>query len=129
MSIVYHNIAGTTGGSVGISYELAEQDTGLKWHDGRAIYQKSYSEVWNGATGSQSIPHGITDLDSVINFVCGHAHQSVGPQIPLPKLGVNHLADGVFFYTWDATNLIGLIGTDHANIDLLEFTIEYVKTV
>lgn len=40
--ILASNIGGGSGGG-GVDYSTAEQDTGLKWLDGRTIYQKTYA--------------------------------------------------------------------------------------
>lgn len=51
-------ISGIGGG--GVDYSTSEQSTGLKWIDGRPIYQRTYTEVKSG------INVGWNDLDSSI---------------------------------------------------------------
>lgn len=50
---------GSTSG--GVNYSTEEQDTGLKWTDGRTIYQKTYVEQMNNGirTGWQSLNYSI----------------------------------------------------------------------
>lgn len=58
------------GGGGGINYSLNEQDTGLKWIDGRTIYQKTLY-FRNPVSGDAAIevPLGISgsDMDYVIS--------------------------------------------------------------
>lgn len=57
--------------SGGVDYSLSEQDTGLKWIDGKAIYQKTISFVVVGG-GYVSNPTGITGIDTLIK------HEGIG---------------------------------------------------
>jgi hypothetical protein len=55
-------ISGIGGG--GVSYSTSEQDTGLKWIDGRTIYQKSYEET----SGTIRLDYNFTD-SNLINCI------------------------------------------------------------
>lgn len=55
----------------GVDYSLTEQDTGLKWIDGKAIYQKTISFTVAGG-GYVSNPTGITGIDTLIK------HEGIG---------------------------------------------------
>lgn len=46
--ILASNVGGGSGG--GVDYSTTEQDTGLKWTDGRPIYQKTFTESLNSIT-------------------------------------------------------------------------------
>lgn len=55
-------ISGVGGG--GVNYSTAEQDTGLKWIDGRTIYQKSYE----GTSDTIRLDYNFTD-SNLINCI------------------------------------------------------------
>lgn len=55
----------------GVDYSLSEQDTGLKWIDGKKIYQKTISFTVAGE-GYVSNPTGITGIDTLIK------HEEIG---------------------------------------------------
>ena len=57
-----------SGGSGGINYSLTEQNTGLKWVDGKDIYQIT---IYN-ATPPQSseVRHGVPNIDKIIEIKC-----------------------------------------------------------
>ena len=58
--------AGHTG-LQGVDYTFTEQDTGIKWTDGKTIYQKTiYSSTIN--SGENSDAHNITGLSSIIRI-------------------------------------------------------------
>lgn len=50
-------ISGIGGG--GVDYSASEQDTGLKWIDGRPIYQRTFSDRLTIATGWNSLNYSI----------------------------------------------------------------------
>ena len=56
------NIGGGSGGG-GIDYSTSEQDTGLKWIDGRKIYQKTYTQVLNQSMSNGSTWYAMNDLN------------------------------------------------------------------
>ena len=66
-----------------ISYTTAEQDTGFKWIDGRAIYQKTVQ--WSRAAlediypgqGTSGLPHGIANFDLLVNLVVADNQSTV----------------------------------------------------
>ena len=47
----------------GVDYSTDEQDTGLKWTDGRTVYQKTinFGSLPNAST--KKVSHGITNID------------------------------------------------------------------
>lgn len=58
------------GGGGGIDYSTTEQDTGLKWIDGKTIYQRSYNfgtdyNIPNSSTASFSLD-GIATFETII---------------------------------------------------------------
>lgn len=59
---------GDSGTAAGIDYSYAEQDTGLKWMDGRKVYQKTVSIGALPNTSRKEVPHGIVSVDFFIDF-------------------------------------------------------------
>lgn len=57
--------------SGGVNYSTSEQDTGLKWTDGKTIYQKTINFTVAGG-GYISNPTGITGIDTLIK------HEEIG---------------------------------------------------
>ena len=62
--------AGGGGGGGGIDYSTTEQDTGLKWIDGKSIYQRTYNfdtdyNIPNSSTTSFSLD-GIATFETII---------------------------------------------------------------
>lgn len=56
-----------------VDYSTEEQPLAITWIDGRTVYQKTVIPWWTNdqqadANGSRSWPHGIVDLDTVIDF-------------------------------------------------------------
>lgn len=58
---------GTDGGAGGIDYSTEEQDTGLKWIDGKPIYQKTFFFT-TPASGAISTPINISSVSSIISI-------------------------------------------------------------
>lgn len=57
---------GSSGGG-GIDYSTAEQNTGLKWIDGKPIYQKSFTRTNQAYGGGMTFDTGVSDMDTLIN--------------------------------------------------------------
>ena len=49
--------------SGGVDYSTTEQDTGLKWTDGRTVYQKTINFGSLPNTSTKKVSHGVTDID------------------------------------------------------------------
>lgn len=50
-----------SGGGGGVDYSTTEQDTGLKWIDGKPIYQITY--IWDSTTLNSFVSHDISALN------------------------------------------------------------------
>ena len=66
----------------------SEVDTGMKWIDGRTIYQKTFAMGGLKVASKTTVPHGIKNLDMVINIRGIAKEDSIGATINLP-----HAAD------------------------------------
>ena len=54
-------------GAGGIDYSTDEQDTGLKWIDGKKVYRKTISVGAMPNATIKNVDHNITNLDTVIS--------------------------------------------------------------
>lgn len=78
------NAEGGGSGGGGIDYSETEQDTGLKWIDGKTIYQKTISYTASTSTGEQEI-EAVTGMATLLEVIgVGVAGTQV---IPIPYYG------------------------------------------
>ena len=78
------NMPTPTGG--GIDYSMTEQDTGLKWVDGKNIYQKTIYVTTAG--GVSNINHDIVDIDKCISITGTCLYQGT-TQLILPYVSIS----------------------------------------
>ena len=71
------------GGAGGINYSTTEQDTGLKWVDGKEIYQITL-DIDSASSGDNSINHGISNVAHIVNAY-GIMFTKSGVSIPVPN--------------------------------------------
>lgn len=112
-----------------INYSTTEQDTGAKWVDGSSLYRKTIPITTPAGTGVQSIPHGVTGIGEIVDHY-GYVILSDGTNVPLPRSSTNMTTLGIYFYTWDATNVTGYVGTSYVTTLAIAsgyLTIEYTK--
>lgn len=57
---------GGGGGSAKINYSLTEQDTGVKWVDGKAVYQRTFELDYDEKSGNNWIICPTTDIDNLM---------------------------------------------------------------
>lgn len=105
-------------------YSASEQDTGLKWIDGRAIYTKTVDFGALPNNTSKDVAHGITDLDFIISISGGA--KSSQYYIPLPY-ATYPVSDVLQIYA-DDTNISAVSHTDHSGYTESYITLVYVKT-
>lgn len=77
---------GDSGAAAGIDYSYAEQDTGLKWVNGKKIYQKTIKATGFPANVEKQVAHGIANIAEVVSFDTIGAH--AGTSFPLPSIGI-----------------------------------------
>ena len=78
----YRTLSGSVGGGGShINYSETEQDTGIKYLDGKTIYQKTIKTTitTNPTSSKYTIPHGITNLETVVSVDAIINHSSVIP--------------------------------------------------
>lgn len=105
----------------GINYSTTEQDTGLKWIDGRSIYQKTWSKdsIDNIPSGGKLwITTDYTDIDLVLSSTTSGAALSEGAASSEggASVGAQLTADGIKLYA-------------NPSIDAKHVTLTYVKNV
>lgn len=103
----------------------SEVDTGMKWIDGRTIYQKTFSMGGLKVAGKTTVPHGITNLDMVINIRGIAKEYSVGATINLP-----HAADQQAYIVTvyaDNSNINIQTYADQSGYKTSFVTIQYIK--
>ena len=72
------------GGVGGIDYSTTEQDTGLKWIDGSAVYQQTFTGTTpNANTGSVNLPEGTRGQVISIEGIAGP--NNIDSNLPLPS--------------------------------------------
>lgn len=58
--------SGSGGGSAKLDYSLTEQDTGIKWVDGKTIYQRTFELDYDEKSGNNWIICPTTDIDNLM---------------------------------------------------------------
>ena len=112
------------GGAGGIDYSTSEEDTGLKWVDGKTVYQKTISLGSLPNKAQIAVPHLITNLDTIISFDGAASNGTV--TLPLPYVTNSNDAN------------IGINCPDKSNINIFDdsdrsgfagyLTLRYTKT-
>lgn len=113
-----------------VNYSFTEQNTGIKHTDGTYVFQKTIA-IGTPATGEQSVAHGITGLNAILNTE-GYVTQANSVTSVLPRLSAGTpLVDSIFFARHDATNLYGYVGTGFTAGTAItggQITIRYTKS-
>ena len=68
MGTIMLNSVRYSGGGGGVDYSTTEQDTGLKWIDGSAIYQKTIDFGTMPSNQEKDVEHGISNLAFVVDM-------------------------------------------------------------
>lgn len=114
-----------------ISYSTTEQKTGLKWTDGKDIYQKTVHITALPSTPytETSYSHGITNLDTFIKYEAT-AHWASGSATMLPYFAMssNSIDDSSAIACYIGTaNIQITVGKDRHDMDA-DVTIFYTKS-
>lgn len=117
----------STDGTGLIDYSTTEQDTGVKWTDGKTIYRKTYNI--GDATGTKQLIDTLTNLGTVIDMYGAWNYQlSQQNEIrPLPHFASSSTMVYPIIDKADSNKLYMIIGTA-ANTKGMWLTIEYTKT-
>ena len=107
-----------------IDYSTTEQNTGRLWIDGKPIYRKEINLGTLTDTTPKSVPHGISNLDTVISLSGFATNGTVF--LPLPLARYNNFASQIGLYA-DKTNVVVEPGNDRTAFTCYVI-IEYTKT-
>ncbi len=96
MGVMIKNGIRYTGGGSLPNYSTTEQDTGIRWIDGKTIYQKTIYFAGGTSGGQYNIPHGVSNLDKVI-YLEGFYTDSSGdnPHMLLPRIATDGYHIGI----------------------------------
>ena len=103
----------------------SEVDTGMKWIDGRTIYQKTFVMGGLKIAGKTTVPHGITNLGMIINIRGIAKEESIGATINLPH-AADQQAYTVTVYA-DNSNINIQTYADQSGYKTSFVTIQYIK--
>ena len=103
----------------------SEVDTGMKWIDGRTIYQKTFAMGGLKVASKTTVPHGIKDLGMVINIRGIAKEDSIGATINLPH-AADQQAYTVTVYV-DNSSVNIQTYADQSGYKISFVTIQYVK--
>lgn len=129
-SIIY-DVAGSSGGGGGIDYSITEQDTGIKWIDGRSIYQKTY-HLTNQQGGNITIDLGLgenaVDLFIDKKFILLRPDGKIAVNnCNITDWGQDFTQSYVFEVDSTTHNWQLIIQTGYYNASDVYLTIQYVK--
>ena len=115
---------GDTPGGGGISYSTEEQDTGLTWIDGKKIYQLTVDCGAGPINTTKDVPHGIDNIDTIINmYGVGISSSNTGP-IPL----VMPNGTGQIRLAINANDVKLISNSDTSGVINIYVTMQYTKT-
>lgn len=112
------------GGVGGINYSTDEQDTGLKWIDGSAIYQKTINfGALPSSSTTKSVEHGISNMAYIVNIF---GVTTDGTNM-FPIMLTDDSSTGIVRLLMNKTNLQVWTGTDRSSYSAY-ITIQYTKS-
>lgn len=115
---------GSSGGG-GISYSTTEQDTGLKWIDGKPIYQKTYHIM--ESTEEEEKDYNISN-DNVDTMIECNALVRAGTWGGNNVFTAPRIGDGTYFISASATNTTVTITAKSYKFTEAYVTLKYTKT-
>lgn len=106
-----------------IDYSTTEQDTGIKWIDGKTIYQKTFAND-NGYTSADSIDISSLNYDKILSIE-GYGADAT-PYADYNKWAVSAIGghDNVYIYVKAATNELKF----GSSLPIFAVTIRYTKS-
>lgn len=111
-----------------LDYSTTEQNTGVKWTDGKTIYRKTYNI--GDATGTKQLIDTLgSDVSDIINFYGSWNYQlSLQNEYrPLPHFASSSTMVYPIIDKADSNKLYMIIATQASTKDM-KLTIEYTKT-
>ena len=123
----------SSGGGGGIDYSTTEQNTGLKWIDGKDIYQITFQKTasdFSGTTSTTNLASLNVDLliDAKGMFTSGSgAGEFIAPLPYVEPLNVSTSSINMFFLTQSKDFCVRKSNTNY-NVSSFFFTVWYTKT-
>lgn len=115
------------GGGGGINYSETEQDTGLKWIDGSAIYQKTINTGVLPNNASNDIAHGVSNMGIVLQLFGFAVRPSDNTLLTLPHVNNANLNNQIQVMVVGAYIRV-TTKIDRTNFTTSYVTIQYTKT-
>lgn len=114
-----------------VNYSETEQNTGIKWIDGKDIYVKTVEiDALPSSAGSANHAHGISNLGDLINCVGIARWADNAYQCTFDHNGFDNnliYSPACFSYTITPTNIVVTVGTDRHTLSA-SFTLWYTKS-
>lgn len=110
-----------------VDYSTAEQPTGRKWIDGKAIYQKTVSFGALPNNTNKSVAHGITNLDYIITFESVTKRSSDKIFQSSPRVNSSTINNQTIV-EFDMTSVKVTSAANLSSYDVNYFTLYYTKT-
>lgn len=109
-----------------VDYSLTEVDTGRKWTDGKAIFQKVIDLGFLPNATTKSVAHNITGMDQLIRL---YGMGKVSPNfVPIPFVSVTDgSADQIKVFV-STTNVELNTGSTNRSDHVSFMVLEYTKT-
>lgn len=108
-----------------LDYSTEEQDTGIKWIDGKPLYQKTII-VTSIVSGANIINHNISNIDRIVNM--SGTFFATNNSSPIP----NEISDNAWslnMYDFGLTSFSLSIGSNWVQyFDHIQVTMQYTKT-
>lgn len=110
------------------SFFVRERQTSFTWLDNRPIYTKTVTGTLTNAPGTNSVPHGITGLRTLVSLsgTAQNATPMTALGFPLPYNDVNITANGIGLFI-DTANVVVTAGNSAWLNYTFHVTIEYTK--
>ena len=111
----------------GIDYSTNEQDTGLKWVNGKTVYQKTISTGAMPNNTTKNITHNIANLDFIIATV-GYAYNTTNQtSYPIPYVDSGAVAANIRISV-NKTYINLITGSNRSDSNQSYVTLYYTKT-
>lgn len=118
-----------SGGGSGISYSETEQDTGLKWTDGKTIYQKTFELASGTVTGGVINVANTTGIDNIINCECTCIQTNNSRHYTLPLIRTT-ASECIYknVYVDNGTLYMQIVSGTAYVLNTIKFTVWYTKS-
>jgi hypothetical protein len=106
-------------------YSTSETDTGCRWIDGRKIYKKTIDFGALPNATNKKVPHGISNLGTVVRWEGMTTYSGDSVQRPLPFVPTG--SSGYVLVEFEPSNIAIYAGSDRTAFSAI-ITMYYTKT-